>query len=244
MTPFLVDDLKRDEGLSLKAYPDSLTKGAPWTIGYGHTGPDVANDAVWTLDQVEAALEHDVANAVGVLDHVAAWWRQLNDARQDVLANMCFNMGWGDGKHGLSSFTHTLELIEAGNFLQAAENMRSSLWARQVKGRAARLAQQMETGERAPRQGDQVFPPAPAPQPSALPPTATTPLHKSKTVWGALVAGVIPLVAAIAPGAFQSHGYDAPSAQQATDALITLLATLSGNLALLGRANANIKPLG
>ena len=33
--------IKRNEGLRLHAYPDPATGGAPWTIGYGHTGPDV-----------------------------------------------------------------------------------------------------------------------------------------------------------------------------------------------------------
>ena len=29
------------EGCRLEAYPDPATGGEPWTIGYGHTGPDV-----------------------------------------------------------------------------------------------------------------------------------------------------------------------------------------------------------
>ena len=29
------------EGCRLRAYPDPASGGAPWTIGYGHTGPQV-----------------------------------------------------------------------------------------------------------------------------------------------------------------------------------------------------------
>lgn len=45
------------EQLRLKAYPDPATGGAPWTIGYGHTGPDVYPGLVWTPEQAEAAFE-------------------------------------------------------------------------------------------------------------------------------------------------------------------------------------------
>ena len=47
-TPNLLADLRRDEGLRLAAYPDPLTHAEPWTIGYGHTGPDVGSDTTWT----------------------------------------------------------------------------------------------------------------------------------------------------------------------------------------------------
>ena len=29
------------ESLKLRTYPDPATGGKPWTIGYGHIGPDV-----------------------------------------------------------------------------------------------------------------------------------------------------------------------------------------------------------
>jgi lysozyme len=52
-------------------------------------------------------LAEDVAKAEALFDAHAPWWRSLNDARQDVMVNLCFNMGWGDGSHGLSSFRNT-----------------------------------------------------------------------------------------------------------------------------------------
>ena len=39
---------KRLDGL-IEAYPDPGSGGAPWTIGYGSTGPDITPHTVWTL---------------------------------------------------------------------------------------------------------------------------------------------------------------------------------------------------
>jgi lysozyme len=143
-TPFLLDDLKRDEGCVLTAYQDTL---GIWTVGYGHA--HVAPGTVWTQAQADAALAQDVTRAEGDLDAHAPWWRDLNDPRQDVMANLCFNMGWGNGVSGLSSFKNTLKFIQAGDYEDAAKGLLASKWATQVKSRATRLAGQMRTGVRA-----------------------------------------------------------------------------------------------
>lgn len=151
-TPFLTEDLRKDEGLRLRAYPDPLSGAEPWTIGYGHTGPGVHLGLVWTEPQCEEALEADIAKACAILDNHAAWWRTLSDLRQDVLANLCFNMGWLNpaGTHGLGTFHHTLAAIRLGNWQAAHDGLLASEWAKEVHGRAQRLATQMLTGERAP----------------------------------------------------------------------------------------------
>jgi len=154
VTPFLADDLKRDEGCRLTAYPDPLTKASPYTIGYGHTGLDVFPGVTWSQEKCEQALGDDIKHACDMLDKYLPWWRSLNDDRQDVLVNMTFNLGIGyppDGKSagaGLLSFANTLKAIRRGSYATAAANMRASRWATQVKGRAERLARQMETGVR------------------------------------------------------------------------------------------------
>ena len=43
------------------AYPDPATGGAPWTIGWGSTGADIAKGAVWTQAQCDARLARDTA---------------------------------------------------------------------------------------------------------------------------------------------------------------------------------------
>lgn len=144
-TPFLPEDLRRDEGLRLEAYPDPLSGGEPFTIGYGHTGPEVHKGLVWTEAQASNALDADIAHACGLLDQHIPWWRELDGLRQDVLANMTFNMGWGR----LSGFQHMLAAAKAGDYAKAADEMLDSAWSRQVGHRATRLAEQMRTGEHA-----------------------------------------------------------------------------------------------
>ena len=51
---------RRADGL-FEAYPDPGTGGAPWTIGWGHTGNDVRPGTVWTREQADRALERDLA---------------------------------------------------------------------------------------------------------------------------------------------------------------------------------------
>lgn len=48
---------KRSEGCSLKAYQDL---GGVWTIGYGHTGPEVHEGLTWTQEQCDDALKEDI----------------------------------------------------------------------------------------------------------------------------------------------------------------------------------------
>lgn len=146
--PQLIADLKRDEGLRLEAYPDPLSGGDPWTIGYGHTGPEVRPGTVWTQEQCERALIADIEEHNAQLERALPWVARLDPARRRVLANMCFNLGVGKpgGTKGLLGFKNTLAMIEAGNYEAAAEGMKKSLWARQVKGRADRLSDLMRTG--------------------------------------------------------------------------------------------------
>ena len=42
------------------AYPDPGTRGHPWTIGWGATGPDINPGTVWTMQQCEEALDHHI----------------------------------------------------------------------------------------------------------------------------------------------------------------------------------------
>ncbi len=140
------DQLKRDEGLSLNAYPDPLTGGEPFTIGYGHTsnhyGSVKEGDTI-TLWEADKLLEGDIRDAASDVKYTLDWTKHLDEARFSVLVNMCFNLGI----KRLLGFKNTLWSIQSGHYDEAAENMLDSKWAEQVKGRAHRLAEQMKTGE-------------------------------------------------------------------------------------------------
>lgn len=143
-TQWLEGDIKSDEGYRADSYPDPLTGGAPYTIGYGHTGPDVKPHDVWTAARCEATFESDLKFIIEGLDAMMPWWRDMSDARQDVMVNAAFNMG----VTGLSMFHHALTAMKAHDWPTAAAELLDSKWATQVPRRAKRLAQQMLTGKR------------------------------------------------------------------------------------------------
>jgi lysozyme len=87
-------------------------------------------------------LANDIRDVEVQLDKHLPWWREMNDVRQNVLANMCF---MGIGK--LLGFKNTLAFMQAKRYDAAAVGMLDSLWAKQVGQRAVRLATMMRTGE-------------------------------------------------------------------------------------------------
>lgn len=128
--------LRRDEGCRLRPYRDTQDV---LTIGYGRNLSRVGI----TRDEAEDLLEHDVLKVEGAL--TARWppFLHLDDVRQQVIANMAYNLG----VDGLLSFKHMLAACAQGDYLRAAAHMRQSRWAAQVGERAQRLARAMESGE-------------------------------------------------------------------------------------------------
>lgn len=82
---------RRADGL-VEAYPDPATGDAPWTIGWGATGPGIAPGTVWTQAQCDARLADDLAR------HAAEVARALGDApttqaQFDALVSFHYNTG-------------------------------------------------------------------------------------------------------------------------------------------------------
>lgn len=135
-TDTLIKELRRDEGVVSHAYQDSL---GYWTIGVGRL-IDKRKGGKLSDAEIDYLLTNDIKECVEDLDRALPWWRSLSDTRRRVLVNMRFNLGL----NGLLGFKNTLKFIETGDYKRAAENMLKSLWAKQVKGRAVRLAYMME----------------------------------------------------------------------------------------------------
>lgn len=133
MTELLVEQLKRHEGLRLKPYRCSAGK---LTIGYGRNLEDKGISEA----EAEALLRHDASES---WDWATAEFPGLDEVRTTVIANMHFNMGAGR----LRGFKHMYAAIRAGHFVQAADEMMASVWAKQVGSRARELADLMMTGE-------------------------------------------------------------------------------------------------
>lgn len=132
--------LKRDEGLRLSAYKDTLGN---WTIGYGHKLAMGFSQLLWTKEQAEITLEHDIASAQNMLRLRLPWTIDLVGPRIGVLVNMCFNMSI----EKLLEFKRTLELMEKGDWEQASVQMLKSAWATQVGDRAKRLSEQVRLNQ-------------------------------------------------------------------------------------------------
>lgn len=76
------------EGFKHKAYQD--TKGI-WTIGVGHTGPEVQEGLVWTDEQVLAAFAADVKWAEDCVNKFVK--AKLTQNQFDALVSFVFNIG-------------------------------------------------------------------------------------------------------------------------------------------------------
>jgi lysozyme len=132
----LAADLTTDEGRRPRIYVDTVGKV---TGGVGRN----LTDRPFSDDEIDLMLKNDIKGTEGDLDRRLPWWRQMSDARQNVLANMCFNLGIDR----LLGFANTLTLMKAGRYDAAAAEMLDSKWAKQVGARAIRLAATMRKGE-------------------------------------------------------------------------------------------------
>ena len=121
-----------DEGLRLKPY--RCTAGR-LTIGVGRN----LDDRGLTEAEALLLLDNDIKACWGQLAAALPWVVQAPEAVQEVLVNMCFNLGLD----GLLGFRRTLAYLKVGLCMDAADEMLRSRWAGQVGARAERLAQRL-----------------------------------------------------------------------------------------------------
>lgn len=119
------------EGERLAAYLD--TKGI-LTVGIGHNcavkpveGVEKVGDKI-TREQSFALFTEDMDESCRGLDAHLPWWSTLDNDRQNVMAELCFNMGIGT----LLTFKNTLSYVKNGMWDLAAEGLMHSKWATDV----------------------------------------------------------------------------------------------------------------
>ena len=127
--------LKKHEGLSLTLYQCPSGKQ---TIGYGHNIEDLGISE----EVAELLLEQDTMIAYKQVKNAVKCFDNLDEARQYVLIDMCFNMGLSK----LMQFKKMLRALDLGDYKTAAKEMLDSKWAKQVKSRANYLACVMQSG--------------------------------------------------------------------------------------------------
>ena len=93
-------------------------------------------------ERINECLHNDIDIVCDELDRNMPWWNELDETRQRVLANMCFNLGCPR----LKNFKNFLAALEGGDFESAGEEMMDSKWATQVGDRAVRLQEKMLHG--------------------------------------------------------------------------------------------------
>lgn len=85
--------LKKWEVLKLKAYPDD-NKPPVWTIGYGHTGPEVHEGLVWTVQQAEETLLRQVhLVSAHVATSLVGAQARITDNQFSAFVCLAYNIG-------------------------------------------------------------------------------------------------------------------------------------------------------
>ena len=109
------------------------------TLGIGRNIQEVGI----TDDEAMLLLTNDLERVRCELNQALPWWITLSEARRAVLVSMVFNMGLA----GFLKFKTTIGHIEHGEYVQAADAMLDSKWAKQVGPRATELAEMMRSGK-------------------------------------------------------------------------------------------------
>jgi lysozyme len=135
----LTRQLVEEEGEVLHAYQDHL---GMWTLGVGRL-IDKRKGGGISKEESRHLLMNDINRFTRDVSASLPWFSTLDDARKAVLVGMAFQMGL----QGLLAFKNTLAHVKAGRYIDAADGMLQSLWARQTPARAKRMALQMKTGE-------------------------------------------------------------------------------------------------
>lgn len=130
----IVSTLKSDEGYRRYVYRCSAGK---LTIAFGRNLSDVGI----SMEEAEYLLMNDIQTALDETIRVLPWASKLSENRLCVLVMMTFNIGI----KRLLRFKNMLAALEKGDYSEAASEMLNSLWSKQVKGRAHRLAEIMLT---------------------------------------------------------------------------------------------------
>lgn len=131
----LAKQLEIDEGKRSKMYQDTVGK---WTAGVGRN----LSDRAFSEDEIQLMLSNDIDLAMKDARQLVPGFDNLDDVRQEVLANMALNLGYSR----LAGFKKFLAAVNTSEFAEASIEMLDSKWAQQVGARAQRLSKAMRTG--------------------------------------------------------------------------------------------------
>jgi GH24 family phage-related lysozyme (muramidase) len=89
--------IKEFEGCHLRAYPDPLSGGAPWTIGYGTTryndGRAVSKGDEINAVEADLLLRQEADRIATKLRTAIPYWVEMTDAQKCALISFAYNFG-------------------------------------------------------------------------------------------------------------------------------------------------------
>jgi len=89
--------IKEFEGAHLSAYPDPLSGGDPWTIGYGTTrysgGVPVKRGDKITIIEADMMLRLEVDRIASKLRTTIPFWQAMTDGQRSALVSFAYNLG-------------------------------------------------------------------------------------------------------------------------------------------------------
>jgi GH24 family phage-related lysozyme (muramidase) len=91
--------IKEFEGCHLSAYPDPLSGGDPWTIGYGTTrysnGTPVKRGEMINVIEADMLLRLEIDRITDKLRTTVPHWKVMDDNQRSALVSFAYNLGAG-----------------------------------------------------------------------------------------------------------------------------------------------------
>jgi len=144
----LLENIKAHEGFRDHIYKDSV--GKP-TVGYGFLVAALSPDELKLNGGKTEPMSKEVAEKILNLKvtklqkrvlECLPWLSSKPQSIQDTILEMAYQLGLA----GLMGFRHTLGCIEAGDYAQAAKNLRASLLYRQTPKRVEGYIKGLKNG--------------------------------------------------------------------------------------------------
>ena len=135
----LIEMLKIHEGVETHAYKCSASK---ITIGVGRN-IDPEGGIGLSEDEIDYLLQNDIDRIITELDFEYGWFSELNEARQDAMIDISFNLG----QTRLRKFKKALTAMEKSDWDTAANEFMDSKWSKQVGNRAKELTEIIRNGK-------------------------------------------------------------------------------------------------
>lgn len=127
--------LANHEGKERKLYKCTAGK---WSIGIGRN----LEDNGLSDDEIDYLFQNDLKRVIKELDTSVAWWRTKRENVRNVLIDMCFNLGITR----LLGFKRFLEAMKEDQYEKAIDEMKDSLWYKQVPNRVESLISILRNG--------------------------------------------------------------------------------------------------